>query len=111
VQIRPTAGNQSGESSGQLDNLAGLWSGNDSVEVRIFANFTGLFPALGHALDAALFLVQLFLPTDTFSLTFFHAVFSRRFEIYSVLSYSNNETHRNDLLRRSVESQTKPIQY
>jgi hypothetical protein len=75
-------GNQSGESSRQLDNLAGLWSGNDSGDVRIFANVKGLFPALGHALDAALLLVQLFLPTKAFSLPFFHAVSSPRFEIY-----------------------------
>lgn len=53
--------------SGQIDNLAGLRSGNHSLEVGIFAALGVAFPLFGSALIAPLFFVLLLLSTDTFS--------------------------------------------
>lgn len=61
-----------GEGSGQVDNLTGLGSRNDSFEVRVFAAFEAAFAAFGRALDATLLLLLLFLSADTFSLAFIH---------------------------------------
>ena len=64
--------------SGWIYNLARLGSWNDSFEVGIFAAIEFPLSPFDSALIAALFLVQLLLFTDSFSLAFFHAVFVRR---------------------------------
>jgi len=70
--------------------LTGLRTGNDSLEVGIFAALEfGLSPFSG-ALIAPVFLVQLFLFTGPFSLAFFHAVFVRG--RYQVRRYSERWT-------------------
>jgi len=63
---------------GQIYNLTGLRTGYDTLQVGIFAALTldfTLSPFSG-ALIAAMFLVLLLLPADSFSLAFFHAVLS-----------------------------------
>jgi hypothetical protein len=62
------------ESLGHVNNLTGLWPGNDSLEVSIFVTLESAFAPLSGALNATLLLVRLFLLTDPFSLALLHTV-------------------------------------
>jgi hypothetical protein len=66
-----------GEGSGRIYNLTRLRSRDNSFEVSIFAAVEFALPPFGSTLIAAVFLVQLLLLADSFSLAFFHAVFFR----------------------------------
>src|SRR5215469_1717570 len=69
---RPKGRDGSDESSGQVDNLTGLRSRYDPLEVCVFAAFAGSFLTFSCALDASLLLLLLFLSAGTFSLAFLH---------------------------------------
>jgi hypothetical protein len=58
--------------SGQVNNLTGLRSGNNSLEVCVLAAVAGSFLTFSRAFDATLLLLLLFLPAGTFSLAFLH---------------------------------------
>jgi hypothetical protein len=59
----------------EIDNLAGLRSGNHIGEVGVLIlGHSGRSLPFGDAFDAALFLVLLLLPTKLFSATFFQLV-------------------------------------
>jgi hypothetical protein len=59
----------------EIDNLAGLRSGNHIGEVGVLIlGHSGRSLPFGHAFDPALFLVLLLLPTKLFSATFFQLV-------------------------------------
>lgn len=62
------------EESGQVYDLTRLWSRNDPLEVRVFTALADPFLTFGGALEATLFLILLFLSTDTFSLALIHAL-------------------------------------
>lgn len=66
-----------GKRSGRIYNLTRLRSWNHSFEVGIFTAVEFALSPFGSTLVAAVFLVQLLLFTDPFSLAFFHAVFFR----------------------------------
>ena len=66
-----------GERSGRIYNLTRLGSWNHPFEVGIFAAINFALSPFGSTLIAAVFLVQLLLFTDPFSLAFFHSVFVR----------------------------------
>jgi hypothetical protein len=58
--------------SGQVNNLTGLRSGNNSLEVCVLAAVAGSFLTFSRAFDATLLLLLLFLSAGTFSLAFLH---------------------------------------
>jgi hypothetical protein len=63
----------------EVDNLAGLRSGNHIGEVGVLIlGHSGRSLPFGHAFDAALFLVLLLLPTKLFSAAFFQLVASAK---------------------------------
>jgi hypothetical protein len=62
---------------GPVNNLTGLRTRNDSVQAGIFTALEFALSPFSGALIAAVFLVQLFLFADPFSLAFFHAAFFR----------------------------------
>jgi len=66
------------------DNLSGLWARNHFLEVGILAALLSFDPTFSGALSTTLFLVQLFLSTESFSLAFFHAVSPMHVEIRGV---------------------------
>lgn len=61
----------------EIDDLAGLWTRNDTREVGILAAFAVLFLAVRRALGTSPLFVLLFLFARAFSLAFIHAAHLR----------------------------------